>query len=203
MSCDPARVACQLDRLIDASGGWDWNAFLATLFATLTGAVLGLITVYVAYRLQRGQRYDEVLDDCIVKVLEQISERAEALTAYKSEKEAAKVREFEKRRHGEIRSAFEIPIPRPTDFALPIALEIARMRARGGDQKLLKEAVATYKEFGHYAAPEMQVQWLGTLAGALSSWRSNSNADEFAKELARIKEAAKKEDFVEGDEESE
>lgn len=81
-TCDPVLIACQISHLPERLDGWDWNGFASTLIATLVGALLGLVGVWLGFRWQRNQRYNEILDDCIVRVLEQIAVHATALSAF-------------------------------------------------------------------------------------------------------------------------
>lgn len=63
MDCE---VACQLDRIADSLEGWDWNAFAATLIATIIGALFALGASAWLARRDRRERYETRLTDAII-----------------------------------------------------------------------------------------------------------------------------------------
>ncbi len=53
-------MACQLDRIADAMAGFDWNAFVATLIATIVGALVAAFIGLAVARMERPQPFFRV-----------------------------------------------------------------------------------------------------------------------------------------------
>ncbi|NLP82600.1 hypothetical protein HF576_01940 [Microbacterium sp. CFH 90308] len=53
-------IACQLDRIADAMSGFDWNAFWATLIATIIGALVASLIGLAVARAERPQPFFRV-----------------------------------------------------------------------------------------------------------------------------------------------
>ena len=47
MDCDITPITCELSRVADAVQGFDWNSFVATLLATVTGAAIAAFVSYL------------------------------------------------------------------------------------------------------------------------------------------------------------
>jgi hypothetical protein len=185
MPCDPFRISCQLSQLVAAQSGWDWNSFATTLVATLIGGALGVFGVWLGFRWQSKHRYREVLDDCLVKVLEQIAAHATILHAVnrqddvKADYERAGVDYYER--------TGESPVYQPADFSMSITLDIAQMRARGEDQSILSDAIRAHDHIRTIRSIPDRLGKLGLLGGALSRWRSGIwSAQRVRDSLARI-----------------
>lgn len=190
MSCDLSLAACQLSRTVDAAGGgWDWNAFLSTVIATLIGGVLGVLGVWLSFRWQRKHRYREVLDDCIVKVLEQIALHATELRRLQRQREF--VDYYERKNLDYFARTGEAALDEPADFTMSITLDIAQMRARGEDQQIVTDAIRAHDQIRGMTDILERLQMLGVLGGALARWRSAIWTPQRAREsLARVRAVA-------------
>lgn len=76
------QVACQLDRIADALEGWDWNAFTATLIATIVGALFALLGAAWLAKRDRRERYETRLTDAIVAVSTALTDDMLAILRY-------------------------------------------------------------------------------------------------------------------------
>lgn len=57
MDCSPASITCQLDRIADQLSEFDWNAFTATLIATIIGALVAAFIGLAVARMERPQPF--------------------------------------------------------------------------------------------------------------------------------------------------
>lgn len=130
MSCNPELVSCQLSRLADDAGAWNWNGFISTVIATIVGSILGLFGVWVTLRSQKIRRYQEALDESLERVLQEIASY-EAAGRSKLDQEQA-IREYERRGLDFFARTGTLPKEEPSYLMLSIAFDIAQMRARGG-----------------------------------------------------------------------
>lgn len=200
MSCNPALVACQISRLVDASSGWDWNGFVSTLIASVVGALVGVGGVYFGFWLQRRQRYSDAIDGCVVEVLAQIAVYASQLRAYEAQQE--NMSEYKSVGVSYFDRTGEAVIRRPDDFPMSISLDIAQMRARGKDRAILTDAIRAHNNIRHLTDIGLLVQMLGLLGGALSRWRSEIwGVEEVRSSLARIEAASELDDITIPDDE--
>lgn len=171
-ACDPQLIACQISTVTEAIGSWNWNSFLATAAATAIGGLLGLFGVWVGFRLQRRDRYQESLNDCVAKVLDEIGSHAAVLRVVSREQDF--VKEYD-RANVPYLDRFPDAAQRlhePDDLALSMTLEIAKMRARGADQAFLIDALRAHDELRRVADIGLRLQLLGRLGAALADWRA-------------------------------
>jgi hypothetical protein len=185
MPCDPTQIACQVSRLVDATDGWDWNAFISTLAATLLGATISLLGVWLGYQWQRKQRYVEAVDDSIAKVLEQIAVHATALHQVQEQQQSVKY--YERKNLDYFEKTGEKALSEPADFTMAMTLETALMRARGADQSIVTDALRVHKQVQRESDIGLRIQMLDLLGRALSQWRSKPLSIRVAREeLMRV-----------------
>lgn len=170
MPLNPDLITCQVSRLVDGSGAWDWNEFVSTIIATVVGGAISLVGVWWALRWQLVHRYGEVLDDSIARVLQEIAAYATAVERSLRQQEAVEF--YAARGLDFFAKTGEDPREEPTDFALSITLDVAQMRARGDDQDLLTAAIRVSDGARHSSSLRRRTQVLGLIGGALSRWRS-------------------------------
>ncbi|MGK9148457.1 hypothetical protein KXS11_12595 [Plantibacter flavus] len=167
IACDPALIACQVSRLVDINGSWSWNGFFSTIIATLIGAAFSLAGVWLTFRLQRRHRDEEVLTDSIAAALKRIADYASGMRSHQDQQDrVAEDRGDYFKRTGE---AVFYP---PDDLNVSMALDIARMRARGDNQRALTQFVHTYGQIGTTTDIRRRLDMLEELSAVLARWRS-------------------------------
>lgn len=170
MPCDPAYVACQVSRLVDALSGWDWNTFVSTLIATLFGGVISLVGVWWGLRWQRRNQYNAAVDEAVVRFLHEVADYAAAGNRYLDQQ--GMIKDYERLGLSYFTRTGEDPIEEPKDFSMSIVLEIAQMRARGVDQDLMSEAIRAYDQARENLSIRDRMRALSLIGAALSRWRS-------------------------------
>lgn len=60
MECDRQSLACQVERIADATSSFDWNSFLSTLIATILGALVAALVGLLVARSERPQPFFRV-----------------------------------------------------------------------------------------------------------------------------------------------
>ncbi|MCI2957194.1 hypothetical protein MN032_05775 [Agromyces atrinae] len=184
MPCNPALIACQLDRLVESSGDWDWNGFFSTLIATLVGAGIGIVAVWLSFHWQSKHRYVEVLDESVIRVLEQIAAFAKELQAYQEQRDL--VDEYKASGSNFFARTGDKPLSNPPHFSLSIALDTAQIRARGIDQEIVSAAIRAH-EYGIGATAKQKLAIIGLVGGALSRWRAGIwSTEDVSRSLERI-----------------
>lgn len=79
MECSDSQVSCQLGRIADAMTGFDVNGFLATLIATLVGALIAGAVSIALYRREAANRTRGEVDAAVVTLIRAIQEYSGAL----------------------------------------------------------------------------------------------------------------------------
>jgi hypothetical protein len=57
VDCSTPSIACHLDRIADSLSEFDWNAFIATLVATIIGALVAAFIGLAVARMERPQPF--------------------------------------------------------------------------------------------------------------------------------------------------
>ena len=169
-----------------------WVAFVPQLLASLAGAAVGVIGVLIGFALQNGTARRDAADAAAENVLQRISDFVEATDRWSAFGTRAVITKFGDPPAGP---------PRPTTYAVTIALEILAMRTRGQEHK---DAVAFRRAWtsvmkGETASARMNAS--GYLAGAISSWRVGGSAEDLVTDLATVVRVAAGKPADDGDDE--
>lgn len=154
VECEPNQISCQLNRIADEVTGFDFDAFLSTLIATVIGAVIALLGAWILDRrrakAEARDRYELLLNDALYRFLEEVGER-----------------------RGVLATADSSPLPSPS--TLHAAATVARMVARDADAEATKQmqyAVDRVAKLDSASAQEHQVRIIGQVVRA---WRAGSH----------------------------
>jgi hypothetical protein len=163
-----ARVRGMWTDVWQAIASLDWKAFIPQLLAALVAAGIGIVGVVWAFRAQRRASYVDSVDNAAVRVVEEVTERAVAIRQYQHD-----IAAFEFLASSALIGGGPNPMPVkiPSDFTLDTAIDIALMRARGDDQKMILDVQHAYRAIRE-ASLERQLEGLGMFGGAISRWRS-------------------------------
>lgn len=162
--------------------GWDWNNFVSTLLATLLGGLLGVGAVWIGFRLQRRDQYQNVMDDVMVRVVEQISALMLVINLRFPDhdgSDAATIAMIEF-------PADESGNQEPALWEMLTSLEVALLRARGVDRDVLWSAHEAIQAMRSHTFAVWQFISLEEMRGILMGWRSTQMTGEEA--IAAIKD---------------
>lgn len=181
--------------MADAISSWNWNSFFSTLWATFLGGAISVGGVFLGFKLERRERYRTAIDESVAKVLGEIAAHAAALRIALREQEL--VEEYARGglhyfdRYPD--AAYRAQVP--DDFALSMAIEVARMRARRSDQDTLDAAVRSYSAIHAADNLKLRLDLLGRLGGGLADWRAGLRpVAQVRASFARIALAAERDD---------
>jgi hypothetical protein len=160
----------------------DWSTFIPTTIGTLVGAGIGVWGVFLGYRLQRGKEYVAGVDDAVVQIMQAVAAYATDLHRYQTEiSDRERVPQIAARDLSSVRV--------PNSFPLSVALDIAEVRARKQDQRIIQDALHAYRAIASSDDIEKQLRGIGMLGGALGEWRAGRrSADEVFARLIRIQD---------------
>lgn len=154
MDCERFRISCQLDRIADELTGFDWDAFSATLIATVIGAALALAGTWWLdrrrSRTETAQLYVRRLDDALYRFLQEAGERMHLLA-----------------------SAPPMPLGPPS--TLHAAASMVRMVSRNDDAKATKQMQYAVDRIGLIANADLQRRQIEILGQVVRAWREGSH----------------------------
>ena len=147
-----------------------WASFVPQFLASLAGAVVGLVGVIIAFRLERGASRADSVDAAVERVLVELSTFVSKMATW--------------------RDAGDRPVasPRAYPFAVSIALEILVMRTRKDSRKIAQEFARLWGDIAPAANLEAQETASGLLASAITAWRAGLGDAEVEERLERIRE---------------
>jgi len=163
--CDVNRISCQLDRIADSLGGFDWNSFTATLLATMAGALIAAFAAMFVYRGERGERYRSSMDDAAVDVMTALHDYSQQYRTF--------LRDITDYYAASMLANQTASRPADPDRArLDIALDVLIVKGRKEDKQVaqrLKGVVyeLTFTEDSEWLAKEYQ-----TVRRIVAAWRS-------------------------------
>lgn len=154
MDCERYRISCQLDRIADELTGFDVDAFLATLIATIVGAALALLGSWLLDKRRNKVDADELyrrrLDEALYLFIREAGERMHVLAT----SDAA---------------------PPPPPSALHAAASMARMVARDADAQATKQMQYAVDRIGKIPDSDRQRRQVEILGQVVRAWREGSH----------------------------
>ncbi|KQY77544.1 hypothetical protein ASD13_02370 [Microbacterium sp. Root1433D1] len=162
VDCEEYRISCQLERIADSVGGGGGETFVATLLATVVGALIALLGSWLLDRARSkkdaADRYERNLDAALQRTMEEIGERMRELATAKG-----------------------WPLTPPTKLSASASL--ARMVARGADADATKQMQYAIDRIGDSGegstVQRRQVEIVGQI---IRAWREGSHTAAKAQE---------------------
>ena len=143
----------------------DWSTFIPTTVGGVIAAGIGVVGVFLGFRLQRTQEYVASVDDAIVQIMQASAAYATDIHRFQSEiADRTRVPGLAARELTSVRN--------PNSFELSVALDIAELRARKQDQSVTQSAAHAYRAITSSESAEKQLRGIGMLSGGLGEWRA-------------------------------
>ncbi|MGI9821949.1 hypothetical protein [Agromyces sp. Marseille-Q5079] len=155
-------------------------AFLPQLFATLAGALIGVLAAWLAFTWQRRASNEDSVDRAVEDLLRRIGEYVADIDAY--QKHIALVNWGAGQRP-------QRTAPHPA--SVTIAVELLRMKTKGKHRKVADEISKTWKAASS-AELEKRTDSCGYLAAAITDWRLGASPAETADGMATARQLAVK-----------
>lgn len=161
MDCERYRISCQLNRIADELTGFDVEAFISTLIATVIGAALALFGAWWLDQRrakdEAKERYERRLDDALYRFLEEVGIRMHVLA-----------------------TAGSSPFPPPS--TLHATASMARMVARGADAEATKQMQYAVDRITCFEAADEQRRQVQIVGQIVRAWREESHSADKATE---------------------
>lgn len=165
MDCVDSRLSCQLARIADELGGFDWEGVISTFAATLVGALLAAIVAWLVFRGESNERYAERMTDAVESLSTAMSRTARDFVRWQEE----------------LIDFFSLPEPErerrdrpeePDRVALDVGLDMLIARARGADRVTAQQI----REVAYQLAFIQDGRWAeaeyATLRRVIVAWRA-------------------------------
>lgn len=155
VDCEEYRISCQLGRIADSVSGGGTETFVATLIATVAGALIALLGSWLLDRTRANKdaadRYQRSLDAALQRTMEEVGERMH-----------------------ELATATSWPLTPPS--RLSAAASLARMVARGADADVTKQMQYAIDRIGSSGkGADIQRRQVEIVGQVIRAWREGSH----------------------------
>jgi len=174
VECDSGAISCQLDRIANQLTGFDLNAFLATLIATLVGAaVAGAISIAL-YRHELSNSRREDVDDAVVVLIREVQIYADQMRRWRAELQAYSANAVQ--RIG-VPSPIEKPPMGPDRAGIDTAVETLIVLTSGTERDVAERARQVLYELT-FIADDAQAAEYAAVRRVLVAWRARKRSNE-------------------------
>lgn len=179
MTCDPADIACNIDRIANDLTGFDLEGALATLAATLIGAGIAGLVAWLIFRGESNERYEQRLTDAVEALSTAMARTARDFGAWQEKLITYLALDPDLQKNS-------MRPEEPDRVALDVGLDMLIARARKADRVIAMQI----REVAYQLSFIQDAKWAraeyATLRRVIVAWRAGRRSASETRESLRI-----------------